>query len=133
MRLGEDKRGIWKVKNIDKNQIVLIHSSLSEKRLCVELLPNLSITIQSKKKQQALFEKIIIPYGTNADQTCNLLDIAARDIYHAHFDNLNLYLADKRRKSDNRSPTKKLIIPIFDYLYQNQHELKTLLMASKYM
>jgi hypothetical protein len=133
-RLGEEKPGTWEMKNIDGKRITMIHTSSPKTPLCVELLPNLSITVQSRRKQRPLFEKIIVPYGTNIDQIYNLLDIAARDVYHYHFVNTtDRYLANKRRLTSTLTPTKKALRPIFEFVFQHQYELKILLTASKYV
>jgi hypothetical protein len=134
VRLGDGKPGKWEVRNLNGNSITILHTSRPKSPLFVELLPNLSVTVQSRKKNRPLFEKIIVPYGANVDQTFNLLDIAARDVYHSHFPNTTArYLANKRRLTTTLTSTKKKMKPIFEYVSQNQYELRILLSASQYV
>jgi hypothetical protein len=132
-RLGEGKPGKWEVKNMAGKNIRITHTSSPKTPLFVELLPNLSITVQSRKKSKPIFEKIIVPYGANIDQIYNLFDIAARDVYHYHFVNTDRYLADKRRLTSTVTPIQNEMQPIFKFVSQNQHELKILLAASRYV
>lgn len=133
-RLGEGKTGSWEIKNPEGKNITINHTSYPKTPLFVELLPNLSITVQSRRKGKPLFEKIIVPYGANTDQIFNLLDIAARDIYHHCFsDKKDRYLADKRRLTSILTKEKEEIKYIFDYVSRNQNELKNLFTISKHI
>jgi hypothetical protein len=130
-RLNDKKTGSWKIENESSKSVTIKHTSCPKRPLYVELLPNLSITVQSRKKGKALFEKIIVPYGSNTDQVYNLLDITARDVYHYNFNgNKDLYLADKRRFRASRSDQKKENEDIFDFVSKNQNELKILFTMS---
>ena len=133
-RLGEKNKGRWEIEKSNSNHVKLFHSSSKQKLLYVELLPNFTITVQSRRKDSPLFEKIIVPFGVNTDQVFNLMDIAARDIYYFHFDdNVHLYLSDRRRLSVTISEQKKGLKYIFDYVFKHQYELKIILASSKYV
>jgi hypothetical protein len=130
-RLNEGKTGSWKIEKENSKSITIKHTSFPKRPLYVDLLPNLSITVQSRKNGKALFEKIIVPYGSNTDQIYNLLDIAARDIYHYSFNgNKNLYLADKRRFTKTITKEKERQKDIFDFVFKNQYELQILFTMS---
>ncbi len=131
-RLGEGKKGEWSISKSNSNYVTLKHSSISRSLLYVELLPNFSITVQNRSKSQALYEKIIVPFGANVDQIYNLIDIAARDIYH-YMINKQLYLARKRRLTVTLSETKKEIKPIFNFISLHHNELKIIMNSSKYV
>ena len=132
-RLGKGMSGEWKEDKTNLNHISILHSSSSTRQLFVELLPNFSITVQSRKSKKALHEKIIIPFGIHPNQLFNLIDIAARDVYHLHFDNgPKRYLSGKRRRSV-RSEKKQSLTSVFNFAYQHQYELKIILASSKYV
>jgi hypothetical protein len=130
-RLNEGKTGSWRIEKGNSRSITIKHTSCPKRPIYVDLLPNLSITVQSRKNGKALFEKIIVPYGSNTDQIYNLLDIAARDIYHYIFNgNKNLYLADKRRFTKTITKEKERQKDIFDFVFKNQYELQILFTMS---
>ena len=127
-------KGTWAFSREDGKSIVISHSSSSKKPMYIELLPNLSVTVQSRRGGgKALFEKVIMPYGINTGQIYNLLDITARDIYHLYFQCGTDYLADKRRCTKTRSEKKKLWKPVFDFLHHHHNELKILFTLSQYV
>lgn len=131
-RLGDGKTGSWDQKRDGKKRTTLIHSSRPKSPLYVELLPNFSITVQSQKSGKAVFEKIIVPYGANADQCYNLLDIAARDIYYAHFgDQVARYLDAKRRLRTTESDEREALRSWFDFIAKHSDELKLLFLFSQ--
>ncbi|MBE7649213.1 PD-(D/E)XK nuclease family protein (plasmid) [Tenacibaculum finnmarkense] len=134
-KLGTGKQGNWIEGEVNTNHISIIHSSVPKKPLFVELLPNFTITVQSRTKKKALFDKIIVPFGVHPDQIFNLIEITARDVYYYHFeDSADLYLADKRRSSSSSDNFKKgEIMRVLSYIYQNQYELKVILASSKYV
>jgi hypothetical protein len=130
-RLNEGKTGSWDIRTQKGQGVTIGHTSRPRTLLYLELLPNLSITLQSRKKGKPIFDKIIVPYGSNSDQIFNLLDIAARDVYHYHFKgNPNRYLANRRRQSANHSKEKNEYRDLFDFVYKNQHELQVLFTLS---
>lgn len=128
-RLGDNKAGEWKAKKeIKKNSFKLIHTSAPKRILYVELLKNFTITVHSKRKSNAYYEKIIVPFGVHPDQVFNLMDIAARDVYYKHFgDSVHRYLSRKRRLSKTQTEAKKAVHPTFDFVYKYRNELKVLL------
>jgi hypothetical protein len=131
-RLGEGKTGEWLIKRENGKSIRLGHSTHHKTKLHIALLPNLSITVQSRKRGKPLFDKIIVPYGSNPDQIFNLLDIAARDIYGYVFsENLHRYLANKNRLTSTIIPEKTKTKPLFEYIAKNQNSLKVLFSFSK--
>jgi len=132
VRLGKDKPGRWKLEKQKEKGSILKHTSYPKTPLFIELLPNFSITVQSRRKKGALFEKIIVPFGARTDQIFNLLDIAARDIYHYHFAaKTSNYLSDRRRLTRSITQKKKAHKYIFDFVCKYQHQLKTLLLFSE--
>jgi hypothetical protein len=131
-RLGEGKTGKWEIKKENGKSIRIGHSTYHKTKLYIELLPNLSITVQSRKKGKPIFDKIIVPYGSNPDQIFNLLDIAARDIYGFVFsENLHRYLANKNRLTSRLIPEKLETKSLFEYVAKNQNSLKVLFAFSK--
>ena len=126
-RLGEKKRGTWKIKSY-RQRIgnTLVHSSYPARNLYVKLLPNLTITISGRDSTGCLFEKVIVPFGCNADQMFNLLDLAARDVYRLYFIHPALYLASKRRLRQ-LSKEKQSRKPFFDFTCEYSTALLILL------
>ena len=128
-RLGEGKRGGWKIKRGKEKSTQLVHSSVYAP-VYVELLPNGSITVQGRGKNFALYEKVLVPYGSHPDQIFNLLDMAARDIYHFHFNDPAIYLGNRRRQRVTRSETKQKYLEVFDFIHRHRHQLQVLFMLS---
>ena len=96
-RLNEGMRGHW---TCGENNFYILHSSLSSRKLKISLQPGLTIAVHSKDKE---FDKILIPLGAHPDQVFNLIDIAARDIYHLFFnDSTMIYLGNKRRRKHRK-------------------------------
>lgn len=127
-------KGIWSFSREAGKSIVINHSSSSKRPMYIELLPNLSVTVQSRRGSgKALFEKIILPYGINTDQIYNLIDITARDIYHLYFQRGTDYLSGNKRCTKTRSEKKKHWEPVFDFLYHHHNELKILFTLSQYV
>lgn len=126
-RLGGDKRGRWELKTYkQKMNNTLVHSSYSARELHVNLLPNLTVTITGRNSAGGLFEKVIVPFGCNADQMYNLLDIAARDIYIQFFRDASLYL-DARRRKKVRSEIKLRHESFFNFVCSYATALRLLL------
>ncbi|MFX0199937.1 MAG: PD-(D/E)XK nuclease family protein [Candidatus Hodarchaeota archaeon] len=128
-RLGEGKRGDWGLKVSKGKSTRLVHSSVSAP-LYVELLPNASIAVQGRSRNNAQFDKILVPYGSHPDQIFNLLDIAARDIYHYHFNDYRIYKADKRKRSVTKSETRGKYSDLFKFVHKRRHELQVLFLLS---
>ncbi len=131
-RLGEGKPGEWHLHRKSDHGIVLIHTSAPKRLLFAELLPNLSLVVQSRSSNRALYEKIYIPFGLNSDQYFNILDITARNIYHLHFQKPDRYLADRRRMNSSVTPAKKRMLPVIEYLSRHKYMLQIILATFKF-
>jgi len=131
-RLGDGRPGTW-VTSIQGGAVRLTHSSNPKSPLLFELLPSLSIAVQGYRGRKATFEKIVIPYGVNADQVFNLLDITARDIYKSHFLNdVNKYLnQNKRRTPALNSERKQKVKLLFNFIAGHFDALRVLFTVSK--
>jgi len=130
-RLGEGRKGTWSIARQGKT-VKLVHSTNPKSPLLVELLPTLSVTVQGHRKGRASFEKIVIPYGVNTDQIFNLLDIAARDIYWAHFgDRATTYLnTNKRRLKNGSTGRQQEVKPLIDFVSAHFEALRVLFTVS---
>ena len=120
------KKGHWLLKERSKS-ISLVHSSCPARQVCVELLPSLSVSIQSRKKGKPISEKVFIPFAINVSQIFNLIDITARNLYHSHFDNPTKYLANKRKLRTTITQNKKKYNPIFRFASKNRYVLMALM------
>jgi hypothetical protein len=131
-RLGDGRPGSWKIEG-ECATVQLIHSSNPKSPLEFELLPNLSIAVQGYRGGRATFEKIVIPYGVNANQIFNMLDITARDIYKGHFsDDANKYLnQNKRRISAGGSERKQEVKLLFNFVAGHFDALKVFFTVSR--
>ena len=132
-RLGEGTKGSWGKREKNRGFPVLYYSSIPSLNLHIELLPNFSITLQSRKKSSRApkYEKILVPYGANASQVFNLLDIVARDIYYKHFDHPELYLNHKRRLTQSKSEKKEEHRHLFSFFSKHRFQLQVLFLLSK--
>lgn len=130
-RLSDAGIGSWKVEFQKDNNVAIRHKSKGKARLYLELLPNLSITLQGRIKEKPLFDKIIVPYGANTDQIYNLFDIAARDVYHYYFSDVNRHMSNSRRLTSTLIEEKKKSKPLFDFVSKNHNELQVLFAMSK--
>ncbi len=122
-RLAKTTSGRWRV--LSTNEFVLEHTRTPARRLYIDLLPSMSITVQGRQHGRGLFEKILVPFGCSAEQVFNLLDVAARDIYWLFFDDPMYYLKNVRRKSTLtvlRTQTK----PLFSFVYEHKEPLAVL-------
>jgi hypothetical protein len=130
IRLNVGKRGKWEIEDQKNRHVTIAHSSFSKTKLYVELLPNLSITVQGRNRKKAKFDKVLIPYGTNSDQIYNLLDLAAGKVYRYKGNgNKKLYRNDNRRRK-TLSYKKNRHREIFDFVYKNRSELQILFTLS---
>jgi hypothetical protein len=130
-RLAEGRQGTWSIARQGKT-VKLVHSSNPKSPLLLELLPTISVAVQGHRQGRASFEKIVIPYGVNTDQIFNLLDIAARDIYRAHFgDRASTYLnTNKRRMQNHGNDRKQEVKPLFDFISAHFEALRVLFTVS---
>jgi len=129
-RLAEGITGKWIRRDESKRDKLMrysiYHTSFQATPLYIELLPNNSITVQSQRNNKPLFDKIIVPFGANADQIFNLFDITARDIYNYHFPRNSRYLPKKRRMTVSRTQMKEQFQELFEFAFKYQPELKIL-------
>ena len=102
--------------------------------LTIELLPGLAVTVQGRQYSgKADFDKIVVPFGAHPDQVMNLLDIAARDVYHKFFevDSLNRYLGSARRLRATVTPKEREHRPLFQFVHDYRFALKPMLLHSQ--
>jgi len=118
-------RGEWQSK---KNRIK--HTSVNT-FLKLGLLPNYYVTVQGIDGNVPKYEKILIPFGAHVDQIFNLFDMAARDIYHRHFKNPNLYLNDKKKLTKTISETRNKHKDTLRFVHDNRYHLQILLQKNK--
>lgn len=111
-------------------KVVLQHRSTTS-GLYVEMLPNYSITAQTRSRRGARFEKIVVPFGAPPDQVFNLLDVGARDIYHGHFDKPAHHLGDHRRLRQRATVRGEAYLELFRFLYERRFELRVLLTSAR--
>jgi hypothetical protein len=132
-RIGQPGKDEWSIVSEGTSRVKLKHSSQPKRFLRVEMLPSYSIAIQGKGPKQAKFEKILIPFGAHPDQVFNLIDIAARDIYHRHFSDPSLYLGSSRRLRKSRTDQKNLYKQLFTFMAKRRYELQVLLTLSPFV
>jgi hypothetical protein len=131
---NEGKPGSWKsVPN--KHSMILIHSSYPKRKLEINMLPNFTITIQSKfKSKSCLSEKIIVPFGAPPDQIFNLINYAAKDIFKYHFQNPDNFMRriSVIQKKKTYTEKQKEHLSILNFAYEHACELKILMTYSKH-
>lgn len=115
----------------DKIRSSIVHSSIPRRVLYVQMLPNLSITIQGKTKSKKYYEKIFVPFGAYPDQVYHLIYMAARDVYYKHFDNPSLYLNTKKKLTKKRLNEEKKIEQLLFFIYKYKFQLQVLLSSTK--
>ncbi len=100
--------------------------------LTVELLPGLAVTVQGRQYSgKADFDKIVVPFGAHPDQVFNLLDIAARDVYHKFFESPSpSYLGSARRLRTTVTEMERRHRPIFQFTHDRRFALKPMLLQS---
>jgi len=126
-----NKTGKWKIKRKNSKSVTIKHSSFPAKPLYVESLPNLSVTVHSRRNGNALFRKIVIPYGLNTFQIYHSLDEAARKVYHYNFNgNIKKYKGKKRLRKWNQSNAKTENKEFFDFVHKNRNELQLIFAMS---
>lgn len=132
VRLGEGKPGRWEVAH-EGAGVTLSFTSTWSRRLRIDMLPSFSITLQGKQRDKQQFEKILLPFGAHPDQVFNLLDLAARDIYHLFFeDSARLYLGDKRRLTSTKVSVRQEALPLLKLVHKYRYDLQTLLTLSQH-
>ena len=129
-RLGEGKTGNWRKEKSKSEGIALSHSSKSKSKLYVEMLSNLAVTVQGRRKTSQQFEKILIPFGSNTKQIFNLFDLAARDVYHLHFKDPKKYIADKRRLTKTVVLARENHRDLLNFIHKYRFEIQVLMALS---
>lgn len=123
----------WELHDEKKSKI-LIYTKYPKRKLEIHMLPNFTITIQSKfKTKNPLCEKIIIPFGVNPDQALHLISYAAKDIYSYHFNNPVGFIKKGKHvvcKNEQLSDKAQICRKIFEFAYKNVCELKVLMSYS---
>jgi hypothetical protein len=90
------------------------------------------VTVQGRRYSgEADFEKIVVPFGAHPDQVMNLLDIAARDIYHKFFESHEPYLGEARRLRESTTEMELVHRPVFQFVHEHRLALKPLLLQSE--
>lgn len=129
-RLRGSKPGQWE-KHENSNSFSLEHSRHPSKKLHLELLPDCSVTIQTRVGPKQLSEKILVPFGAHPDQVLNLLQLAARDVYSSkHFDHPELYKDDVRRRRKSIAEEDESL-PLFKFIHRHQHSLRVCFLMNK--
>jgi hypothetical protein len=77
---------------------------------------------------KAEFEKIIVPFGAQPDQIFNLLDLAARDVYHNFFERPAVYLGPKRRLRSMVTEKESEYRRLFEFANKHRYAVKTMLL-----
>ena len=131
-RLNEGMVGEWKWSKRKNSLFLLEHSSFPTIGLQIGLATGMVVTAQLLRfgtTKKSINEKILIPLGAHPDQVINLVDIAARDIYHSLPGDTGKYLADKRRLKNHQ--IKPDIAKELTVIYQHRYELPVLLKLYK--
>ena len=126
-RLGQGKRGVWSRGPKRARRVTLVHSSRPAGVLSIDVLPGLTVAVQGQTGGRAEFEKLLVPFGAHPDQVFNLLDLAARDIYHHYFEKPELYLGSARRLRTAKSPAREAQESLFRFLHEHRYSLSVLL------
>jgi hypothetical protein len=113
-----------------KNKRRLTHTRY-KKYIQLSFLSHLTLTAQGFSSQgDTLFEKVILPFGAHPDQTYNLLDISARELYYLYFGDKTKalkYLGECRRQKTENSEIKQHYKDLFDFVYKNRFKLQILI------
>lgn len=125
---NENNGSIWE--KIGKEGHKISHSRY-KKYVELGFLSRLTLTAQGfTKKRIPIFEKVILPFGTQVEQVYHLLDICARDIYYFYFVDeaqRKKYLGNSRKIDFKRSKIKMHYWDLFDFAYKNRFKLQVLL------
>ena len=133
-RLDAPRGGHWEHERPRGHAERIKHTVRTASYLTIELLPALAVTVQGRQfSGKADFDKIVVPFGAHPDQVMNLLDIAARDVYHQFFqaDSLNRYLGSSRRLRTTVTQKEREHRPLFQFVHDYRFALKPMLLYSK--
>jgi hypothetical protein len=125
-RIGAREDG-WSAQEPSPAHWRLQHSSSPKSRLHIKLLSNHDLSIQGRRRSQALFERIVIPMGCHPDQMLNLIDVAAREVYHGFFNRPTDKLGTGRRLRKTMSSAKQRHERIFRFAHSRRSQLRVLL------
>ena len=130
VRLGEGKPGSWEITSTGHRSARLKHSAAPKRALTISMLANCSLAIQSKYRNKALCEKILIPFGASPDQTTHLLQLTARDIYGIHFNKPDAFFSQRAEleRSGNAAPAVDCFLK---FIWEHHFELGALLCVSR--
>ena len=128
--LGEGKPGAWKVNRTSDRSAQLIHSGAPKRTLSISMLTNCSLVVQSKYRNRARCDKLLVPFGAPFDQTIRLLQTTARDAYKIHFDKPDAYFS-RRRKPTRKGGKVRSAKPLLDFISLHHFELVALLCISR--
>jgi hypothetical protein len=142
LRLSEGMQGQWD-RAKENNRILIKHSSFPARYLFVELLPNMTVTLQTKKGERPLYSKVIVPFGTNSEQIYNMLDISCREIFKGSIppESKENHMNNCRRLTrsgfdyvpeGNKPNMKRKYKEFFDFVAENSTVLKIMYNFSKY-
>jgi len=109
--------------------VKLSHSRYPSRQVYVNMLPNSSLTIQVKKGSEAIFEKLLVPYGAPVDQLYNMIDLTARKISREKYfreESVDNYLADKRLLRTRRKEKQNRYDDLFSFLADKRFHLQML-------
>ncbi len=126
-RLNDDTHGHWIVRRRSKQRTRIQHSSKPAAALLVGVQSNLSVVLQSRQRSRGKFDKLLIPFGSNADQIFNLMDMVARDVYALHFGaRAGRHLTGTRRLTAQTREVREQARPFFQFIHDHRHELQML-------
>lgn len=119
--------GRWEQARSSDVSVEISHTKHPARTLHLELLPNCSVTIQTRIRGTALTEKILVPFGAHSDQLVNLLQLAARQVCspnHGFFDAADSYVDDRRRRRSQRSSAEVDAQPLFKFVHARRYALQ---------
>ena len=131
-RLDAPGGGQWKLEPSVGTSERISYTVRTASYLSLQLLPALAVTVQGQQYSgKADFEKIVVPFGAHPDQVMNLIDIAARDIYHKFFASHEPYLGSARRLRTATTEMETKHRPVFQFVHEHRFALKPMLLQSE--
>jgi hypothetical protein len=133
-RLDAPDGGEWTLEPSSGSSERIGYSVRTASYLSLQLLPGLAVTVQGRHHSgKAEFDKIVVPFGAHPDQVMNLLDIAARDIYHKFFASHEPYLGGARRLRTSTTDMEIKHRPVFQFVHEHRFALKPILLQSAHV
>lgn len=132
-RLDAPGGGQWRLEQPLEHAERISYTVRTASYLTIELLPGLAVTVQGRQYSgKADFDKIVVPFGAHPDQVFNLLDIAARDVYHKFFESpAPVYLGSARRLRTTVTEMERKHRPTFQFIHDHKFALKPMLLQSR--